>query len=124
MLSFRMKGSAAAARYDMSSAVDAVVPAQEKAIVPTDVAVAVPSGTYGRMAPRSGLEAKHHLVVGAGVIDADFRGNVKIFLFNHGNLDFHVSKGDRISHLQLWSLPNCQEPIAIPESLDLLGWPY
>ena len=48
------------------------------AIVPTDIAVAIPDGTYGRIAPRNGLAAKHHLAVGAGVIDADYRGNVGI----------------------------------------------
>ena len=66
----------------MSSAVDAVVPANNKevtaAIAPTDIAVAIPDGTYGQIAPRSGLAAKHHLAVGAGVIDADYRGNVGI----------------------------------------------
>ena len=85
----------------MSSAVDAVVPSHGKAVVPTDLAVAVPCGTYGRIAPRSGLAAKHHLAVVAGVIDADYRGNVKIALFNHGNLDFHVLKGDSIAQLLL-----------------------
>ena len=93
------KCSAAAAGYDLSSAVDAVVSAQEKAIIPTDITVAVPSGTYGRIAPRSGLAAKHHLEVGAGVIYAHFRWNVTIVLFNHGNMYFHVSKGDRIAQL-------------------------
>ena len=58
------------AGYDMSRAVDAVVPANVNAIVPTDIAVAIPDGTYGRIAP-SGLAAKHHLAVGAGVNDAD-----------------------------------------------------
>ena len=89
------------AGYDMSSAVDAVVSANDKAIVPTDIAVAIPEGTYSQIAPRSGLAAKHHLAVGAGVIDADYRGNVRVVLFNHGNLDFHVSKGDRIAQLLL-----------------------
>ena len=64
-----------------------------------DIAVAIFEGTYGRIAPRSGLAAKHHLAVGAGVIDADHRGNVRVVLFNHGNLDFHVSKEDRIAQL-------------------------
>jgi len=95
------KGSSAAAGYDLSSAVNAVVPAQQKVIVTTDLSVAVPSGIYGCIAPRSGLAAKHHLAVGAGVINADFRGNVKIVIFNHGNLDFHDSKGDRIAQLLL-----------------------
>ena len=87
--------------YDLSSAVGAVISANDKAIVPTDTAVAIPERTYGRIAPRSVLAAKHHLAVGAGVIDADYRGNVRVVLFNHGNLDFHVSKGDRIAQLLL-----------------------
>ena len=66
------KGSAAAAGYDLSSAVDEVVSAQEKAIVPTDLVVAVSSATYDSIAPMSGLAAKHLLAVGARVIDSDF----------------------------------------------------
>ena len=66
------KNSSNAAGYDLSSAVDAVVPAIDKALIPTGIAVALPEGTYGRIAPRSGLAAKHHLAVGAGVIDTDF----------------------------------------------------
>ena len=89
------------AGYDLSSAVDAVVSANDKTIVPTDTAVAIPEGTYGRISPRSGLAAKHHLAVGAEVIDADYRGNVRVLLFNHGNLDFHVAKEDRIAQLLL-----------------------
>ena len=60
---------------------DAVIPANDKAIVPTDIAVAIPEGTYGRIGPKSGLASNHHLAVGAGVIDADYRGNVKVVLF-------------------------------------------
>ena len=85
----------------MSSAVNAVVAAQQKAIVHTDLAVAVAPGIYGRISPMSGLAEKHHLAVGVGVIDADFRGNVNIVPFNHGNRDFHVSKCDRIAQLLL-----------------------
>ena len=70
-------------------------------MIPTDLDVAVPHGTYGRLASRSGLTAKHHLALGAGVIDAGFRGNVKILLFNHGKLDFHVPKCNRIAQLLL-----------------------
>ena len=64
----------------------------DKALIHTDIAIAVPNGTYGRIAFRSGLAAKHHLAVGAGVIDADYLGKVKVLLFNRGTLDFHVSK--------------------------------
>ena len=59
--------------------------------------MAVPLGHYGRMAPRSGLAVKKFIDVGAGVIDSDYRGEVKILLFNFSNEDFEVKKGDRIA---------------------------
>ena len=86
------KNTIDSAGYDLSSAVDAAVSANDKAIIPAYIAVAIPEGTYGRIAPRNGLAAKHHLAVGAVVIDAAYRANVRVVLFNHGNLDFHVSE--------------------------------
>ena len=58
------KNTINSAGYYMSSALDSVVSANDKAMVPTDIAVAIPEVTYGRFAPRSGLAAKHHLAVG------------------------------------------------------------
>ena len=59
----------------------------------------MPHGTYGRVAPRSGLSAKSHLDVGAGVVDRDSTGNVCVVLFNHAPTDFSIQKGDRIAQL-------------------------
>eukprot|EP00455_Lapot_gusevi_P050339 TRINITY_DN727_c0_g1_i2.p1 TRINITY_DN727_c0_g1~~TRINITY_DN727_c0_g1_i2.p1 ORF type:complete len:189 (+),score=46.74 TRINITY_DN727_c0_g1_i2:40-606(+) len=95
------RGSAQAAGYDLSSAREVVIPARGKALVPTDLAIKVPEGTYGRIAPRSGLAWKHHLDIGAGVIDADYRGNVGVVLFNHSEVDFKVNVGDRVAQLIL-----------------------
>lgn len=53
----------------------------------------------GRIAPRSGLAVKHSITTGAGVIDADYRGQVKILLFNLGDKDFEINEGDRIAQL-------------------------
>ncbi|KAJ6333882.1 hypothetical protein OIU78_010899 [Salix suchowensis] len=53
------------------------------------------------LAPRSGLTWKHSIDVGAGVIDADYRGPVGVILFNHSDLDFEVKVGDRIAQLIL-----------------------
>lgn len=53
----------------------------------------------GRIAPRSGLAAKHHIDTGAGVIDADYRGEVRVLLFNHGESEFVVAVGDRVAQL-------------------------
>jgi len=95
------RASAGAAGYDLASAKAVVVPARGKAICPTDLSIACPPGTYGRIAPRSGLAWKHHIDIGAGVIDADYRGNVGVVLFNHAETDFKVEVGDRIAQLIL-----------------------
>lgn len=60
-----------------------------------------PFSPDGRIAPRSGLASKHFIDTGAGVIDADYRGQVKILLFNHSETDFPVSEGDRVAQLVL-----------------------
>jgi len=95
------RSSPGAAGLDLHSAVALVVPAGGKALVKTDLAVSPPSGTYGRIAPRSGLALKKHIDVGAGVVDSDYRGNVGVVLFNFGTEDFPVSHGDRIAQLIL-----------------------
>eukprot|EP00731_Ephydatia_muelleri_P017829 Em0010g927a len=95
------RASSLAAGYDLYSARDTVVPPEGKQLVETDIAIAVPEGCYGRVAPRSGLAWKHHIDVGAGVIDRDYRGNVGVVLFNLGKQEFHVKKGDRIAQLVL-----------------------
>ncbi|KAK5282926.1 hypothetical protein LTR16_005624, partial [Cryomyces antarcticus] len=53
----------------------------------------------GRIAPRSGLASKHSIDVGAGVIDCDYRGPVKVLLFNFSDTDFDVKAGERIAQL-------------------------
>lgn len=108
--------SALAAGYDVYASSDGVVPARSKAVIPTGVAVAVPDGTYGRIAPRSGLAAKHSIDVGAGVIDADYRGEVHVLLFNHSDVDFSVSKGDRIAQLILERIET--PPVELVGGLD------
>ncbi|XP_076285218.1 deoxyuridine 5'-triphosphate nucleotidohydrolase-like isoform X2 [Lasioglossum baleicum] len=94
-----MKGSKSAAGYDLRSAYEYTVPARGKELVKTDLQIEVPEGTYGRIAPRSGLAWKNSIDVGAGVIDADYRGNVGVVLFNFGNEDFKISPGDRVAQL-------------------------
>ena len=80
--------------------------------MPTDLSIAVPEGTYGRVAPRSGLAVKHFLDVGAGVVDADYRGPLGVVLFNFGKEDYQVREGDRIAQLVL-------ERIVTPDVLEV-----
>jgi dUTP pyrophosphatase len=106
------RGSAFAAGYDLYAATQTSIPARGKALVSTDLSIATPEGTYGRIAPRSGLAAKHFIDTGAGVIDADYRGEVKVLLFNHSDKDFEVAKGDRVAQLVL-------ERIYTPEIVEV-----
>ncbi|XP_003969884.2 deoxyuridine 5'-triphosphate nucleotidohydrolase, mitochondrial isoform X2 [Takifugu rubripes] len=105
------RGSAKAAGYDLYSAYDYTIDPLDKAIVKTDIQIAVPHGCYGRVAPRSGLAAKYFIDVGAGVVDEDYRGNVGVVLFNFGKETFEVKKGDRIAQLVC-------EKICYPELLE------
>ncbi|XP_058130985.1 deoxyuridine 5'-triphosphate nucleotidohydrolase, mitochondrial-like [Dasypus novemcinctus] len=85
--------------FDLYSAYDYTIPPMEKALVKADIQRALPSGCYERVAPRSGLAAKHSTDVGVGVIDEDYGGNVGVVLFNFGKEKFEVKKGDRIAQL-------------------------
>lgn len=108
------RGSTFAAGYDLYAARETVVPARGKILVDTDISIAVPAGTYGRIAPRSGLAAKNFIDTGAGVIDADYRGPLKVLLFNHADVDYDIKQGDRIAQLVLERIVN-PDVFEVPE---------
>ncbi|GMM44086.1 bifunctional dITP/dUTP diphosphatase [Pichia kluyveri] len=95
------RGSPLSAGYDVYASENTTVPANGRVLVSTGLAVVCPENTYARVAPRSGLAVKAGISTGAGVVDADYRGEVKVLLFNHSNVDFTVNKGDRIAQLIL-----------------------
>ncbi|RYP76137.1 hypothetical protein DL771_001961 [Monosporascus sp. 5C6A] len=117
------RGSAFAAGYDLYAGKATTVPARGKVLVDTDISIAVPAGTYGRIAPRSGLAAKHFIDTGAGVIDADYRGPVKVLLFNHSDADFAVAEGDRVAQLVVERIytPEVVEVAELEESVRGAG---
>ena len=110
------KGSALAAGYDLSSSINTTIPARGKALVATDLSIKIPHDCYARVAPRSGLTWKNSLDVGAGVIDADYRGSIGVILFNHSDVNFEVKIGDRIAQLILERIYNLD--VEECESLD------
>ena len=63
--------------------------------------MSLPPGTYARIAPRSGLTIRNFIDVGVGVVDLDYRGKIKVVLFNHSAEDFAVQAGDQIAQLIL-----------------------
>lgn len=66
---------------------------------PTGIAVAIPDGYYGRVAPRSGLAFRYNLDILAGVVDSGYRGEIRIGVVNHGSHDTTINPGDRIAQL-------------------------
>ncbi|HRX63845.1 MAG TPA: dUTP diphosphatase [Candidatus Absconditabacterales bacterium] len=85
------------AGYDFFSTEDYVLKPGERKLFKTNISCAIPSGYYGRIAPRSGLAYKYGVDVLAGVIDSEYRGDIGIVLINFGEKDFEIKIGDKIA---------------------------
>ena len=99
------RGTPFAAGLDLYSAVDIILPTGGKTVaVATDIAISfnsqTPGGLYGRIAERSSMALKHIHLAG-GVIDADYRGPIKVLLYNLGSEDYQIHMNDRIAQLIL-----------------------
>jgi dUTP pyrophosphatase len=89
-----------AAGYDLYSAEKVTVPKRGRKLIKTNISLAIPMNYYGRIAPRSGLAYKSGIDVLAGVIDADYRGDIGVILYNTDeNSDFEVNVGDKIAQI-------------------------
>ena len=97
------RGSAYAAGFDLYSVDHYVVFPGQRVVVSTGIGLQkLPSGTYGRIAPRSGLAVKHGLDTLAGVVDPDYRGEIKVVLLNTDlRVPFVIKPGYRIAQLVL-----------------------
>jgi dUTP pyrophosphatase len=93
------RGSALSAGLDLHSIQEITIPPKQRGIARTGLAVAVPPGFYGRIAPRSGLAAKNGLDVLAGVIDSDYRGEICCLLYNTGDEVINLPAGGKICQL-------------------------
>ena len=95
--------TAQSAGMDLAAAIegDLVIKAGEVQIIPTGIALGLPDGTEAQIRPRSGLAAKNGITVlnTPGTIDADYRGELKIILINHGQIDFTITRGMRIAQM-------------------------
>ena len=88
-----------AAGLDLYADVSATVWPLDRALIPIGVALALDPGQCGLVWPRSGLAVNSGITVGAGVIDADYRGEIKVLLINLGDEPYYVQPGDRIAQL-------------------------
>ncbi len=94
---------------------------QESVLIPTGISVAIPLDTEIQIRPRSGLAAKSSISVlnTPGTIDSDYRGEIKIILFNHGKKEFIVNNNDRIAQMVLMPILKIEfeEVDELPETL-------
>ena len=93
------RGSALAAGLDVCSIEDLSIGPKQRVMARTGLAVAIPPGFYGRIAPRSGLAAKNGLDVLAGVIDSDYRGELCCLLYNTSDEIINLAAGSKICQL-------------------------
>ena len=93
------RGSVLAAGLDVCGIEDVEIAPKQRVMARTGLAVAIPPGFYGRVAPRSGLAVKSGLDVLAGVIDSDYRGEIVCVLYNTGDERIKLPAGSKICQL-------------------------
>jgi dUTP pyrophosphatase len=93
------RGSVLAAGLDVCGIEELEIAPKQRVMARTGLAVAIPPGFYGRVAPRSGLAAKKGLDVLAGVIDSDYRGEIVCVLYNTGDETINLPAGSKICQL-------------------------
>lgn len=106
------KATEFSAGYDLFSNEDIIIEPSERALICTDLQISIPNDHYGRIAPRSSLAVKYSIDIGAGVIDSDYTGHLKILLINNGKEAFIVNKHHRIAQLII-------EKISRPEIIEV-----
>lgn len=106
------KGTLGSAGYDLYACLNEplTLRAKGRALIPTGIAMTIPIGYFGRIAPRSSLAVKGGIDVGAGIIDSDYRDAVGVVLFNHSDSDYVIEHGDRIA--QMIIIP-CASPLVV-----------
>jgi dUTP pyrophosphatase len=112
--------TAQSAGLDLMAAIDGEITLTPSArqLIPTGLSIALPAGYEAQVRPRSGLALKHGVTVlnSPGTIDADYRGEVKVLLINHGSENFVLKRGDRIA--QMVVAPVTRIAWAVVERLD------
>jgi dUTP pyrophosphatase len=108
------------AGLDLYARVDVRLEPGERALVPTGIAVAIPEGHAGFVVPRSGLAVRDGVGVvnGPGLVDAGYRGELKVILINHGQDAVQLARGDRIAQLVVVpvSMTDFLEVESLPDS--------
>lgn len=105
-----------AAGFDLVAAEEVIVPPRNTSVVDTGVSIALPKGHYGRVAGRSSLAFKHGVTAFEGTIDEDYRGPVKVKLFNHSDTQYEAPPLTRIAQMII-------QPYVVPHMLSVCSLP-
>lgn len=110
------RATAKSAGLDLYSPITDTIPARGKLLIDTQLKLYLPQGTYGRIAPKSGLANHYFIDVGAGVVDMDYQGNIYVLLYNHSDIPYIVQKGEAIAQLILENIsyPVIEEVTSFP----------
>lgn len=109
------------AAFDLRSRVDMELPVGRSVVVPSGVYIELPEGYEAQVRPRSGLALKHNLMLtnSPGTVDAGYRGEVGIIMYNAGSEPFQVKRGDRIAQMVICRLPEVE--LSVVERLSESG---
>ena len=109
------------AAFDLRSRVDMVLPVRKSVVVPAGFSLELPVGYEAQIRPRSGLALKYDLMLtnSPGTIDAGYRGEVGVIMYNGGTEEFTIKRGDRIAQMVIARLPEVK--LVAAESLSETG---
>lgn len=104
--------------FDLVSVEDKILASGQRELVATGLKMQIPVGFEGQVRPRSGLALKYGIIIpnSPGTIDADYRGEVKVIIWNSGKDDFVIKRGDRIAQLVL--VPVTKAEFLVVSSVD------
>lgn len=107
---FPAKAHADDAAFDLRSRENITLPVGKSTLVPTGIFMELPAGYEAQVRPRSGLALKHNLTLtnSPGTIDAGYRGEVGVIMFNNGPDEFVIARGDRIAQMVICKLPEVE----------------
>ena len=92
---------------DLRSPIETVVPARNSVVIDTGVHVEIPEGYVGMLKSKSGLNVKNNLT-GTGTIDCGYSGSIRVKLYNHGDTDYQILRGDKIIQMVILPCAYCE----------------
>lgn len=98
------------AAFDLRASEDLILPVRRSTAVPTGIRIELPPDYEAQIRPRSGLALKHDLMLtnSPGTVDAGFRGEIKVIMYNGGTEPFPIKRGDRIAQMVIARLPEVE----------------